>query len=163
MKPIGKVILTSLIFSTPAFATVSISNFNQLVQAVEQGDNVEAIVHIGGNQCVPQTVNNTIQAKKFSNEAQGVTRINFDVFSHYKVTLPDNSVKDTVATSFTMHIEHPGLGLLEDYGRLRVFADGTAEFHAAYYDPVSNQKKIEMNWLCHYGQPNDGLVLFDKG
>lgn len=40
----------------------------------------------------------------------------------------------TIATSNAMLIEHRDYGAVYDYGRLRIFKDGS-QFHVAYYQP----------------------------
>jgi hypothetical protein len=135
---------------------VAIKNYTDLVTAVESGQDVRAIVRF--DRCIAKQRTDT------SHYIGASTRINFDRYSHYKVKV-GNELKDAVATSMTMMIEHPNGEFLYDYGRLRIYGDNTADFHAAYHDPVTNKLTYSMDWVCPVtdNAAQSGVVLFVVG
>jgi hypothetical protein len=138
-----------------AFAvTTNIKNFAELVSAVENGNDVKAIIHY--DKCTSkQRVANFVEYTGSSG------RLNFDRFSHYKVTV-GNEVKETVATSTTMSIEHPNGVMSNDYARLRIYADTTADFHVTYNDPLTNKSTFTMDLACSFSAnpEQSAIVLF---
>ncbi|RDI42689.1 VirK family protein [Aquicella lusitana] len=151
-------VITSLTMAVSAAyaAPKTLTNYEQLLQALEQGDEVRAIIHM--DKC---TVNKA-DVKGAADIGGSSTRINFTLFSHYKVPV-NGQEKYTVATSQTLFTEHRAFGPVYAYGRLRVFEDNSAEFHAAYYDPKTYELKGAVNYNCHLGNGADqnSIVLFD--
>jgi len=155
----GCILLTTVFIVSPLYAasktmTSQLSTYDQLVTAVESGDDVVGIVQF--DKCTMDT-NNKAKTIPFDSP-KASTRINFTIYSHYDVQV-GNSTKNTVATSMTILTEAPGLGAIYAFGRLRVFDDGSAQFHASYYDPVTYQLKGGGDWNC---QINNGVTLIDK-
>lgn len=137
-----------------------LTNFRQLVQAVESGDDVRAIVHFD-NCLVTEPANQTEVTRKFSG---ATTRFNFTRYFHAKETINDQII-DTVTTSMSIKIflaHSSGKSLLLS-SRLSVFEDNTATIHMNFFDPVLHKSILVVDWLCDIsnGQDDNGLVLFD--
>ena len=154
---VAKIILISA-FLTPVYAiTTPILDYRQLVTALEQGDEVRAVIHI--DKCI---LNTDTESEKIPNLTGTSTRLNFNNYTHHKLHIGED-LKDTIATSITMLIETPHGEFWNHYGRLRVFEDNSANFYIAYYDPITNQKKLSMDWTCQLGNGKNGnaIILFD--
>jgi hypothetical protein len=152
-KLVGMTIL--FLCTANAFAvTTNIKNFAELVSAVENGTDVKAIIHY--DKCTSkQRIANFVEYSGSSG------RLNFDRFSHYKVTV-GSEIKETVATSTTMSIEHANGTMSNDYVRLRVYADSTADFHVSYNDPLTNKATFTMDLVCPFtaNAEQSAIVLF---
>jgi hypothetical protein len=138
-----------------AFAvTTNIKSFSELVSAVENGSDVKAIIHF--DKCSSKQ-----RMANFVEYSGSSGRLNFDRFSHYKVTV-GNELKETVATSMTMMIENANGVLSNNYARLRIYADNTADFHATYNDPLTNKSTFTMDLVCPFSAnvEQSGVVLF---
>ena len=139
-------------------ATKILTNYDQLLQALQQDDNVSAIIHF--NHCsatVPAGV------KKTDVDPGDTTkRLNFNVFMHYKAIL-QNQQHYTIATSNTILTEHHIFGSVYEYARLRVFEDNSVELYTAYLDPKTFEVKAKGTLTCQISNGNDqnGVVLFD--
>ncbi|WP_115709431.1 hypothetical protein [Legionella sainthelensi] len=133
-------------------------NFSQLVQAIENGDNVRAIIHF--DHCVVKE--SAIQTQLEKRLAGATTRFNFTHYFHAQEKINDQLI-DTVTTSMKIFIEHPSGELLTFSGRLRVFEDNTATLHLDFFNPILHKHRLVLDWLCTIsdGQDGNGLVLFN--
>ncbi|CEG58447.1 hypothetical protein [Legionella fallonii] len=149
----------SLLLLTNANAlTTNIINFPQLVQAVENGDDVRAIIHF--DNCL--VTEPAIQTQVMRRLEGATTRFNFTHYFHAKDSI-NNQFIDTVTTSMKISIEHPSGEFLTLTGRLSVFEDNTATLHVDFFDPILKKQRLVVDWLCNIsnGQDNNGLVLFN--
>lgn len=153
-------LLAILLSSSTTFAaSKQLNNYAQLAAALDSGDDIKAIIHI--DQCkLSKNGFNKEYAK--SDKIFTSTRINFNIFSAYQARI-DGELKNTIATSNTILTEHSLFGPVYAYGRLRVFEDNSAEFHAAYYDPRTYEVRAIINYSCHLGDGEDqgGITLID--
>lgn len=151
----GIALMTTLITTSYASPKM-LTSYDQLLQAVSQGDNVEAVINF--DKCTPK--NNSKGTMEDNSSAS--TRINFTIFSHYKV-LDNGQLKYAIATSMTILTEHRTFGPVYAYGRLRVFEDNTAELHNAFYDPKTFELKSATDYICHIsnGADQNAVKLFD--
>lgn len=132
-----------------------LTSYDQLLQSLHAGEDVRAIIYYG--KCAVKA-----GGKAAVNPADGAdSRFNFNIYSHYKVVV-DKQEKYTIATSNTILTEHAVFGPVYAYGRLRVFEDNSAEFHAAYYDPKTYEVKGGADWICQLsnGADNNGINLY---
>ncbi|MGM9454980.1 hypothetical protein ACTAZI_16780 [Legionella bozemanae] len=138
--------------------TNNITDFPQLVQAVESGSDVRAIIHFDNCQVTGPEL--STQAKRRLNGA--TTRFNFTQFFHGKEDINDQLI-DTVTTSMKIFIEKPTGEFLTFSGRLSVFEDNTATLHVDFIDPILKKQKLVVDWFCRIsnGDDNNGLVLFN--
>ncbi|MBX3708798.1 MAG: hypothetical protein KIT56_08950 [Gammaproteobacteria bacterium] len=153
-----------------AFASIScvhantklLVNYNQLLQALDQGDDVRAILYL--DKCTLKKSGNTkILNSKLDTERASM-RMNFNIYSHYKVKVDAQHERYAIATSNTILTEHRDFGPVYAYGRLRIFGDNSAEFHAAYYHPQTYELKGEADYLCQISNDSDqnAIDLFDS-
>jgi len=136
----------------------TLTNFPQLVEAVENGDDVRAIIHF--DRCL--LTDSTIRTETMRRLAGATTRFNFTHYFHAKENINEQLI-DTVTTSIKIFIERPTGEFFTLAGRLSIFEDNTARLHVKFLDPILYKRALEMNWLCSIsdGQDNNGLVLFD--
>ena len=149
-------LMICLLLNSSTQAGVMTGGYDQLVKALEQGDDIKALVHM--EKC--QLKNAPPNQPKMAYPAE--TMFNFSVFSHY--VLNETPARYTVATSNSMMLEHEQFGMVRAYGRLRIFEDNQAELHTAYYDPRTYEKKLGMDFVCSLskGHDNNAVVLIDK-
>ncbi len=158
------ILLLSLVINS-ANATINlgspiITNFVQLVRAVESGDDVKAIVHL--DRC--QITDPAIQAQLTPLIISASTRFNFTQYFHYNGRF-DGQQKDTVTTTMSSLVEQSTPGLFwKVFARLSVFDDNTANLHVDYYDPIHHKSQMVVEWLCDIsnGRDANGLILIDS-
>ncbi len=150
-------LLLLLLNNANALAT-NIVNFPQLVQAVENGDDVRAIIHFD-NCLVTQPA---LQTQIMRRLEGATTRFNFTHYFHAKESV-NNQLVDTVTTSMKIFIERSSGEVLTLSGRLSVFEDNTATLHVDFFDPILHKQQLVVDWLCNIsnGQDQNGLVLFN--
>lgn len=153
----GLVILVALSVMPAEASTMLLTNYDQLLLSLQQGNDVAAIIYPA--KCVSTSANNIT-----SNLEGASTRLNFTMFSHYKIKTDNQHTRYAIATSLTIPTEHSSLGLVYAYSRLRIFEDNSAEYHTAYYDAKTYTLKGSASYLCKIGQGiNDGAVnLLEK-
>ena len=151
--------LLTLCAGSAQAASKNLMTYDQLLQAVQQGDDVRAIINF--DKCTLKKAEGKSVADTSVDTSGTSSRINFTIFSHYKVPV-NNQEKFTIATSQTILTEHRVFGPVYAYGRLRVFEDNTGEFHSAYYDPKTYELKGAANYICRLGNGVDqgGIELF---
>ncbi|MCL9684696.1 hypothetical protein [Legionella maioricensis] len=156
------VLLSLSINNANALAT-TIINFPQLVRAVENGDDVKAIIHFDNCDFIEGSLSSQFQGQIRRTLEGATTRFNFTTYLHFKERINDQ-LKDTVTTSMIVHVEQPlGVGeLWTIFGRLSVFDDNTATLHINLFDP-HHKNRLGLDWLCNIsnGRDDNGLVLFD--
>ncbi|EHL30669.1 hypothetical protein [Legionella drancourtii] len=157
--------LLSILFTltlNKAYATAPLLiNFTQLVAALENADDVKAIIHF--DKCL--VINEKNQAtqtqiiKKFDGAS---TRFNFTEYVHAEERLT-GELQDTVTTSIKISIESSTGVFLILFGQLKVFDDNTATIHLELLNPVNQKKQLNVDWLCNIsnGNDNNGLLLYD--
>ncbi|KTC83287.1 hypothetical protein [Legionella cincinnatiensis] len=157
LMAVGGVLLLSL-NPTHALTNNILVNFSQLVQAIENGDDVRAIIHF--DNCLVKEP--TIQTQIERRLAGATTRFNFTHYLHAEEKINDQLI-DTVTTSMKIFIEHPSGELLTFSGRLRIFEDNTATLHLDFFNPLLQKHQLVIDWLCTIsnGHDDNGLVLFD--
>ncbi len=153
---VGIVLLFPL--SHASALTNNIIDFPQLVQAVENGNDVRAIIHF--DRC--QVTGPELQAEVRRRLNGATTRFNFTHYFHGKEDIDDH-LTDTVTTSMKIFIESSSGEFLTLSGRLSVFEDNTATLHVDFFDPILKKQKMVVDWFCAIsnGEDDKGLVLFD--
>lgn len=122
----------------------NIINFPQLVQAVESGYNVRAVIFF--NRCV---VTNPDLQEKILTQLDGASAgFNFKTFFHSRENANDRFV-DSVSTSRRILVESPSGKFLTLFSRLSVFEDNTAILHAVFFDAFLHTKIGTIDWLCN--------------
>lgn len=153
---VGALLLLSL--NQANAAGTNIINFSQLVQAVENGNEVRAIIHFD-NCLVTEPAIRTQVTRRLDG---ATTRFNFTHYFHAQETINERLI-DTVTTSMKIFIERPTGESLILSGRLSVFEDNTATLHMNFLDPILHKQLLVVDWTCNIsnGQDDNGLVLFD--
>jgi hypothetical protein len=137
-----------------------LTNFDQLVKAVENGDDVKAIIHLDRCQITDPSIQNQLAQYLLG----ASTRLNFTRYLHYSARI-DGQLRDTVTTNMTNAVEQPTPGLFWSiFARLNVYDDNTATLDVDYFDPVSHKSFLVVEWLCDISNGKDtrGLVLIDS-
>ena len=141
-----------LVFTSVTFAsTQTVTTYKQLLNTLQQGKGVKAIVYL--DQCTPRT-----KMQNNMDEENTFTGFNIDIFSHYKVKINDQQERFALATSKTILTEHRTFGPVYAYERLRLFDDNSAEYHTAFYDPKTYELKGSMDYSCSLN--NNSIVLY---
>ncbi|ARB92887.1 hypothetical protein [Legionella longbeachae] len=158
LMAVGGVLLLSLNQTHALNNSNILVNFSQLVQAIENGDNVRAIIHFD-NCLVKESASQTQKERRLEG---ATTRFNFTHFFHAQEKINDQLI-DTVTTSMKIFIERPSGELLTFSGRLSVFEDNTATLHLDFFNPILHKHQLVLDWLCTIsnGEDDNGLVLFN--
>jgi hypothetical protein len=138
--------------STTAFAAAykNLSNYPELLTALKNGHGVRAIIQIN-------TTPNDIESKH-----DVIGAMNFTQFNKYPI-VTNGQVKNGIATSINMLVQHKKYGFVYDYVRLRVFEDNSAELFSAFLNPKTY---AQLQSITFYFQLNDKkaknkIVLYD--
>lgn len=154
-------ILFTLTLNT-AYATAPILiNFTQLVTAIENADDVKAIIHF--DRClVINEKNQAIQTQIIKKFDGATTRFNFTKYLHAKEQLT-GELQDTVTTSIKTSIEQSSGEFLTLFAQLKIFDDNTATIHIDSFAPVGQKTSLSVDWFCNIsnGSDNNGLILYD--
>ncbi|BCA94534.1 hypothetical protein TUM19329_08950 [Legionella antarctica] len=155
-------VLSLSINNANALGTI-LTNFIQLVRAVENGDDVKAIIRFDNCDLRDEFFSSQFQGQIRRRLEGASTRFNFTKYFHSKERI-NEQLRDTVTTSMTNHIDLPlGTGeLWTVFGRLSVFDDNTANLHVGLFDP-QHKNRLNIEWDCDIsnGRDDNGLVLFD--
>lgn len=146
---------------SPIMATAkNLTTYQQLSQALNQGGNVSAIVQF--DKCTLLSSDKSDSMMHSAATTGASTRLNFTIFSQYKVKVDAQTERMAIATSLTILTEHSFYGMVYAYSRLRVFEDNSAEYRTAYYDPRSYELKSGAHYRCKIDQGNgeDAITLF---
>jgi hypothetical protein len=171
MDAIKGLLAATIITTMPlAFAeTQQISSYEQMVKAVETGNDIKAIVHF--DRC--QTVDPALQSELMPYLEGASTRFNFTRYLHYKIKI-NGQLRDTVTTTMTSFFEYPAGSYWSVFSQLSLYDDNTARLHVSYHPLGAHIKHKSINWLCEYGKgdientedrvarESRGIVLFNN-
>jgi hypothetical protein len=143
---------------TNGYAFPLLTNFQQLVTAVESADEVRAIIHF--DKCL--LTDAALRTEFSQNLEEATTRINFNRYLHYKPRINDQ-IRNVVETVDDMVVEQPAGVFLLILRRLTVFEDNTALLHINIFDKTHKTPKLVIDWECDIsnGRDDKGLYLFD--
>ncbi|HCU5991888.1 TPA: hypothetical protein ACK8SK_002751 [Legionella pneumophila] len=136
-----------------------LTNFAQLVKAVEQGNDVKAIIRL--DRC--RITDPALQSQLIQNLDGASTRFNFTEYLHFRTRINDQ-LRDTVTTVSSKIFEYsPGV-FLSVSSRLNVFEDNTATLRVNFYNPALGTSVLIIDWLCDISNGNDenGLFLYNS-
>ena len=156
MNTVKKLFVYALIISFSQLANTNtariISNYPQLLKAINQGDSIRAIMFI--NKC------SITHATSDSNDV--IAGMNFTTFNKYQVEKGNQKI-NTIATSINMLVEDGKLGTVYNYVRLRIFEDNSAEILSEYLDPTTYKQLGSISANCTISNDHDknGIVLYD--
>lgn len=103
-----------------------LNSYAELLATLSKGYNVRAIINL--NKCT------STNGSQNANDA--IAGMNFTNFNKYQIPV-GNQQKNIIATSITLLVQHPILGEVDNYVRLRVFEDNSVEVYSEYLDPKS--------------------------
>ena len=105
-----------------------VTNYADLLNSMSQGNTIRAIMFV--KKCTPSIADDAIGGMNFTN------------FNKYQI-VEDNQKKDVIATSMTMLVNHPQLGAIYSYVRLRIFTDNSAEIFSQFLDPATYKARLQ--------------------
>lgn len=160
MKLWSALALSVLVFfsiSSAYAVSALITDYQQLVKVLEQGDNVKAIVHF--ERCLNS--NHLLQTEFAQNLAGSSTRFNFTHYLHFNARI-DGQLKDTVVTTEHSSLVDTNSQLANIFGRLEVYDDNTALVRVDYFDADPIQQLLTLQWTCEIsnGRDDKGLYLY---
>lgn len=153
-----KRLILAVIFSTIGSCVFAanhklITNYSDLLTALTQGDDVRAIITV--NKCTSSSEN----SKDFTDI---YASLNFTTFNKYQLQI-SGQAKDVIATSINMLVKSEQFGNVDNYVRLRVFQDGSAELFSQYLNPTTYAQLQAVSFNCHIsnGQDQNAITLYD--
>lgn len=134
--------------------TKTLDNFNELLQALDSGNQVRAVIHF--DKCKLETGTEIVSEISFG--------FNYDWYNHYYLPINAQNTKEVIATSkniFSVATLN-NLGSINNYLRLHVFKDNTARVFGAVIDPKTYEQKITASFLCSVSNNQDqaGVMLY---
>lgn len=153
----GLIASLCLFSSASSFAnTQTLGGFDALSAALDAGENVRAVFHF--DKCTQES------GGGFPMVLSG--GFNFDVFNHYMMATGTTTAKEVISTSKTVFSVSniANMGAINNYIRLHVFKDNTARFLGVAMDPVSNEQKMSVSYLCPVSDDANqaGVMFFVK-
>lgn len=146
---------TLICLSTSVLANPhKINTYDDLLYSLDSGHHVRAVIHF--ENCTLES------GDKLLTITGG---FDYDIYNHYKLPSTDSeSTKEMISTSKTVFSisNFHDFGKINNYIRLRVFNDNTAEFFAAILDPITQEEKTTATYNCPLGKDKAGVVFFDS-
>ncbi|KTD74676.1 hypothetical protein [Legionella waltersii] len=156
----GLLCFVLLIAATSANAVTNLlTNYSQLVKALERGDDVKAIIRL--DFC--DITDPELQSQLAQNIDAATTRINFTQYLHFKTRI-NEQLRDIVTTSTEQLIENtPGV-FLQMIARLNVLDDNTATLRVNFYNHNLSTGYLVVDFECDIsnGKDENGLLLYDS-
>jgi propanediol utilization protein len=142
-----------LIFGTLLAESVQLNNFEELMDALKQGERVRVIIHYG--QC--QLINNN-EIKESSPDAIGGMNIDtFEYFAPMSIGNPTAFVAFSHASLINLR------GFVYNYAKFRVNADNTVKMTAQYAEPNTFELDMNENFFTEINNgKNEGACYFYK-
>lgn len=155
----GLMLIGLSIYTSGASAvTLLLTSYHQLVKALEQAEDVKAIIHLD----LCDITDDALQEQLAQNLDAATTRFNFTHYLHYKSRTGDQ-LKDVVTTNAEYLVERsPGV-FVKVLGNLTVLDDNTATLRVGFYSPNLQTKYLVVDFLCDIsnGRDDNGLYLYD--
>ena len=147
------------IASTANANTTILPDYASLLSALNQGDTVRGTLFL--NQCKPDP--GARSTLTLQNSSDLTARINFNNYIHV-VTNANGQKQDTITTSYTTLVEREGGDFWDYFVRYRFFNTNSVELYIAYFDPITNQRKLSTTFNCHLsnGKDTNAIVLYDS-
>ena len=129
-----------------------ISDFQQLMDALNSGENVMAIIHYG-----KLIIDSTkVQAP------DAIGGMGFQTFEYFAKMSIRNEMA-YVTTSETVLIGHPYYGYVYNYAKIRVYEDNSVEIIARYLEPNTYEVKMDETFRTFINDgTNEGAVYLYK-
>lgn len=132
------------------------NSFDQLLFLLNSGKAVRAVIHL--DRCQLK------QGTRLLTKTGGVP---IDFYTHFDMPMPDGSTKETISTSATVFsiTDVMNLGPVNNYLRLYVFKDNTADVLAAILNIKTNEKILFGQYTCNlsFDESKSGIVFHTTG
>ena len=131
-----------------------ISDFQQLMDAFNSGENVRAIIHYGKCELIIDSTK--VQAP------DAIGGMEFQTFEYFAKMSIRNEMA-YVTTSETVLIGHPYYGYVYNYAKIRVYEDNSVEIIARYLEPNTYEVKMDETFRSIINDgTNEGAVYLYK-
>ena len=131
---------------------VVLTNYNEIMTALTQGDEVRAIMKL--DKCSGDSNSAAVRGV-----VGGMSFTNFN--KHHLIVAGEE--KNVIATSINILIQHSVKGHVNNYVRLRLFEDNTVEIFSEMLEPKTYNQLSAATFHCKLSDGNDqnGVVLYD--
>jgi hypothetical protein len=150
-----QIVSSILFFYSLSFAqTTQLNNFGDLMDALNTGESVRAVIHYGKCELIIDSV-----AVEAPDAIGGMEFQTFEYFAKMSI----RNEKAYVTTSETVLIGHPYYGYVYNYAKLRIYEDNFVEIIARYLDPKSYEVKMDETFttIINDGK-NEGAIYLYK-
>lgn len=131
-----------------------ISSYDELLSAVSTGRDVKVIINFENCTTVSKDL-------KLATPIFGVLyRMNFDLFGYDQVVDENGEKHYAVIHSISGYTEHPTLGPVLTYSRMRVYDNNKINIHNALYNPKSYEKILNVDYNCHIGSDSKSIEFW---
>ena len=150
-----QIVSSILFFYSLSFAqTTQLNNFGDLMDALNTGESVRAVIHYGKCELIIDSV--AVEAP------DAIGGMEFQAFEYF-AKMSIRNEKAYVTTSETVLIGHPYYGYVYNYAKLRIYEDNFVEIIARYLDPKSYEVKMDETFttIINDGK-NEGAIYLYK-
>ena len=147
-----QIISIILFFYSLTFAqTTQLNNFEDLMDALNTGESVRAVIHYGKCELIIDSV-----AVEAPDAIGGMEFQTFEYFAKMSI----RNEKAYVTTSETVLIGHPYYGYVYNYAKLRIYEDNFVEIIARYLDPKSYEVKMDETFTTIINDGNNEGAIY---
>lgn len=127
--------------------TTRITNFDELMQSLNSGEQVRVVIEYGLCEWAPNQ-------QKQSPTPNAITGMNIDVYEYFSTGVVNNKMAFVVFSNAKL-IQNPmGRGFVYNYGKVRINADNTVQINAQYINPKNFKVIMDETFI---GTINDGV------
>lgn len=147
-----QIVSSILFFYSLSFAqTTQLNNFGDLMDALNTGESVRAVIHYGKCELIIDSV-----AVEAPDAIGGMEFQTFEYFAKMSI----RNEKAYVTTSETVLIGHPYYGYVYNYAKLRIYEDNFVEIIARYLDPKSYEVKMDETFTTIINDGNNEGAIY---
>lgn len=145
-------------FSINSFAEPLLTNYIQLVRALENAEVVTGIIHL--DRCILSDP--SLLSSIATNIENATTRVNFTRYIHYNARI-DGQLRNLVETADSIVVEHTEDVFYKIFTNLKIFDDNRGFYHIHIYDQTHKKKVLVLDMECDIsnGRDDNGLYLYD--
>jgi hypothetical protein len=153
-----KLLLTAFLLSINQIALADshkiLNNYSELLNSLKKGDEVRAIIQF-------KKCSSPLKDTNSPNDVIG--SMNFTNFNKYKIQIDKQIKKEGIATSITMLVKTAQNKFVNNYVRLRIFEDNSAEIFSEFLDPTNYSSIKNATFSCHLsnGKDDNAIALYD--
>ena len=147
-----QIVSSILFFYSLSFAqTTQLNNFGDLMDALNTGESVRAVIHYGKCELIIDSV-----AVEAPDAIGGMEFQTFEYFAKMSI----RNEKAYVTTSETVLIGHPYYGYVYNYAKLRIYEDNFVQIIARYLDPKSYEVKMDETFTTIINDGNNEGAIY---